>query len=79
MATCALTGKKRLVGNKVSHANNRNKMVQQPNVQRKRIFIPELGRWASLNVSTRALRTIDRIGLLAFARKQGLDIDKLIG
>lgn len=79
MAKCDLTGKKRLVGMNVSHAHNRNKTVQKPNVQRKRIYIPELDRWATLNVSTRALRTIDRMGLAAFARKQGLNLEKLIG
>jgi len=79
MAKCDITGKKRLVGMNVSHAHNRNKTVQKPNIQRKRIFIPELDRWATLNVSTRALRTIDRIGLAAFAQKQGLDLEKLIG
>jgi large subunit ribosomal protein L28 len=79
MAKCELTGKKRLVGMNVSHAHNRNKTVQKPNIQRKRIYIPELNRWASLAVSTRALRTIDRIGLAAFAQKQGLDLAKLIG
>ncbi len=79
MAKCDITGKKRLVGMNVSHAHNRNKTTQQPNVQHKRIFIPELGRWATLNISTRALRTIDRIGLVAFAKKQGLNLEKLIG
>ena len=31
--TCDLTGKRRLVGNKVSHANNKTKMTQKPNLQ----------------------------------------------
>ncbi len=79
MAKCKLTGKKRLVGNNVSHANNRTKTVQEPNVQKKRIFLPERDRWVTLTLSTRAMRTIDRIGLAAYARKQGLDLDKLIG
>ena len=77
MAKCQLTGKKRLVGMNVSHAHNRNKTVQQPNVQKKRYFMPEEGRWITLKVSTRAMRSIDRLGLEAFARKQGIDLNKI--
>jgi len=74
MARCDLTGKKRLVGNNVSHANNRTKRVSQPNVQKKRVFIPEENRWVTLSLSTRALRTIDKIGVSAYARKLGIKI-----
>jgi len=74
---CLLTGKKPLVGNKVSHANNKNKMRQLPNIQKKRVFIPSLGRSVKLQISTSALRTIDKIGVEAFAKKQGIDLSKL--
>jgi large subunit ribosomal protein L28 len=79
MAKCKLTGKRRLVGMNVSHAHNRNKTVQNPNIQKKRIYIPEEARWVTMRISTRALRTIDRIGLLAYARKLGVDLNKLTG
>jgi len=79
MAKCELTGKKRLVIMSLSHAHNRSKKVQNPNIQKKRCYIPEQDRWVTLRVSTRAMRTIDRIGLLAYARKLGVDIDKLAG
>jgi large subunit ribosomal protein L28 len=79
MAKCALTGKKRLVIMAVSHAHNRTKKVQHPNIQKKRCYIPEEDRWVTLKVSTRAIRTIDRIGLLAYARKLGVDLDKIAG
>ncbi len=78
MPKCDLTGKKRLVGNNVSHANNRTKMVQKPNVQKKRLFVPGMDRFVTLSVSTRALRTIDRIGIEAYARKLGIDLNKFI-
>ena len=42
--SCDLTGKRRLVGNKVSHANNKTKMTQKPNLQTKRVFDPETGK-----------------------------------
>jgi len=68
--TCDLTGKRRLVGNKVSHAKNRSKMTQQPNLQTKRVFDPETGQTIKLRLSTRAIRTLDKVGSLSqFLRK----------
>lgn len=67
---CDLTGKRRLVGNKVSHAKNRTKMTQQPNLQTKRVFDPETGKTVKLRLSTSAIRTLDKLGSLsAFKRK----------
>jgi large subunit ribosomal protein L28 len=37
MATCSVCGKKRVIGNNVSHANNRTKRLVMPNLQRIRI------------------------------------------
>lgn len=69
---CDLTGKKRLVGNTVSHAKNRHKTTQGPNLKWKKIFDPETGKTIRLKVSTRALRTLDKVGSLsAFIRKYG--------
>lgn len=59
---CDVTGKSRLVGNLVSHANNHSKMVQRANVQKKRVFVPELGKWVVARVSANGLRTISKIG-----------------
>ncbi len=61
---CDLTGKRRLVGNKVSHAKNRTKMTQKPNIQTKRVFDPESGETIKLKLSTSAIRTLDKIGSL---------------
>lgn len=61
-----------MVGNWVSHANNRNKRRQFPNLQRKRVWIPEEGRWVRLRVSTSALRTMRKNGVLATLREAGL-------
>ena len=67
---CDLTGKRRLVGNKVSHAKNRTKMTQKPNLQTKRIYDPETGETIRLRLSTRAIRTLDKVGSLSkFLRK----------
>jgi large subunit ribosomal protein L28 len=77
MARCKLTGKLPNTANLVSHANNRTKTKQFPNVQSKRIWDAEGGRWVRLSLSTRAIRTLNRMGLQAFAKKSGLDLSKL--
>ena len=40
-------------------------------MQNKRIYVPELKRWVRLKVSTRALRSINRVGLLSYLRAEG--------
>lgn len=69
---CALTGRKRLVGNRVSHANNKTKKYQQLNLKTKRIFDPETGKTVRLKLSVAAIRTLDKVGSLSkFVRKYG--------
>ena len=69
MARSDITGKRRLRARNVSHSNIKTIRWQDVNVQKRRLYVPELGRYVSLKVTTRDLRTIDRIGLLAFAKK----------
>lgn len=69
---CAITGKGPLSGNKVSHAHNKTRRVQRPNIQEKRLFVPELGRTVRIKLSARALRTVDKKGLLRFLKDEGL-------
>ncbi len=69
---CDITGKRPLVGYNVSHAHNKTKKRQLPNLQKKRIYVPELGKSVRIKVSTSALRSIDKMGLTAFLRKNGL-------
>lgn len=76
--TCDLTGKKPLTGNNVSHANNKTKRRQLPNLHKKRIYAEELGRSVTLRVSAAALRTIDKIGLPEYLRKQKLTLKELL-
>jgi large subunit ribosomal protein L28 len=78
MAQCVLTGKKLRVANTVSHANNKTKRKQYPNIQSKRIWVPELGRFVRLDLSTRAIRTVTKLGLAQYAKKLGLDLNKLV-
>jgi large subunit ribosomal protein L28 len=71
---CALTGKRPVAGNTRSHANNKSKRRWQPNLQRKRIWVPELGRHVRLRISTSAIRTLNRKGLMQFLRDEGLTL-----
>ena len=66
---CQITGKKVMVGNNVSHANNRNKRKFYPNLQTKKFFVPETGETIILKVSANALRTIDKKGIAAVLAK----------
>lgn len=74
---CDITGKRPLVGNNVSHAHNKTKKRQLPNLQTKRIYVPELSKSIRIKVSTTALRSIDKMGLTAFLRKNGLTLSDI--
>ena len=60
---CMITGKKPLVGNHVSHANNKTKRRFLPNLQRRKIWVESQNRYVSLRLTTAALRTIDKNGI----------------
>lgn len=60
---CQITGKKGIVGNKVSHSNHKTKRRFNVNLQTKKFFVPETGEWITLKLSTSALRTIAKNGL----------------
>lgn len=69
---CQITGKGPLVGNNVSHAHNRTKRRQLPNLQKKRIYVPELKRFVTLRISARAIKTINKNGAFVTLQKAGL-------
>ncbi|MBX2941406.1 MAG: 50S ribosomal protein L28 [Cyclobacteriaceae bacterium] len=66
---CQITGKRPQTGNNVSHANNRTKRKFYPNLQKKRFFIPEENKWITLKVSTNAIKTINKKGVLAVLKE----------
>ena len=71
---CQVTGKAPMVGNNVSHANNKTKRRFLPNLQRRRFWVEGENRWVSLRLTTNALRTIDKNGIevvLAEMRARG--------
>jgi large subunit ribosomal protein L28 len=71
---CELTGKGVQVGHRVSHSNIKSKHRFLPNLQKKRFWSTELAKFVTLKVSTAAIRTIDKLGLDAFARKNGIKL-----
>ena len=71
---CLFTGKRPNVANKVSHSNRKSKKRQLPNIQAKRLWWSEGERFVRIRVSTRALRTIDKKGLQAYADECGVDL-----
>jgi large subunit ribosomal protein L28 len=74
---CAVTGKRPMVGNRVSHANNKTKRRFMPNLQSRRFFVESENRWISLRLTNAALRTIDKKGIdvvLAELRAKGTHV-----
>ncbi len=59
---CELTGKGRLVGMNVSHANNRTKKTFLPNLQKVTLLSDSLDRSFKLRVSTSGLRSVEHVG-----------------
>ena len=72
---CVVTGKKPMTGNRVSHANNKTKRRFEQNLQSKRLWSPELGRFVRLKVSASGLKNINKRGIdavLGELRRQGI-------
>lgn len=62
---CQLTGAEPKFGKQVSHSHRRSSRRFDPNVQDKRYWLPSEDRYVRLKLSTRAIKTIDRIGIEA--------------
>ena len=71
---CQVTGKRPMVGNNVSHANNRTKRRFLPNLHHHRLWVESEKRYIRLRVTTAGLRKIDKVGIdtvLADLRARG--------
>jgi large subunit ribosomal protein L28 len=60
---CQVTGKKPMVGNNVSHANNKTKRRFLPNLQSRRFWVESENRFIRLRLTTAAIRLIDKNGI----------------
>lgn len=78
---CQITGKRPMVGNNVSHANNKTKRRFLPNLQVHRYWLASQKRWVKLRVSTKGMRMIDRLGgiesekVLSLLKKNGVNLN----
>ena len=73
---CDLSGAKANNGMAVSHSHIRTKKLQQVNLQKRRLWWEEGNRWINLRISTRTLKSIQKVGLGKFAKSQGIDLKK---
>ncbi len=74
---CKITGKVPLTGNKISHANNKTKRRQFPNLKKKKYYIVKEDKWVRIRLSTKAIKILDKVGLSAFLRKKGLKLSDI--
>jgi large subunit ribosomal protein L28 len=74
---CQVTGKKAMVGNTVSHANNKSKRRFEVNLQSKRYWLEDEKRWVRLRLSTSAMKIINRRGIAAVVREMRARGDKV--
>ena len=70
---CEITGKRPLVGNRVSHSNVKSKRRLEVNLRNKRFWFEEEKRWIRLRLSARAMRLIDKLGLAEVVRQLRAD------
>jgi large subunit ribosomal protein L28 len=77
MARSEITGKRRMSGNNVSHSNIKTKRWQKVNVQKRRVWVPEIGRYLTVKLTTSEIRTVDKLGFVAFAKQHGYKIPGL--
>ncbi|MFK4691337.1 50S ribosomal protein L28 [Streptomyces pristinaespiralis] len=76
-AHCMLTGAQPGFGNRISHSHRRTSRRFDPNIQRKRYWLPGDGRHVRLTLSARAVKTVDVIGVeaaVARIRARGVKI-----
>ena len=73
---CEILGTKPLTGNLVSHSMRHTKRRQMPNLQTKRVWVPEEGRFVRMKISARAIKAISLNGasaMIAKAAKKNAD------
>jgi len=74
---CQITGKGPIVGNHVSHANNKTKRRYLPNLQYRKLWVESENRYVKLRLTNAGLRLIDKKGIdvvLAEMRERGVAI-----
>ncbi len=78
MKTCAITKKGSIKGGGYSNRtratqfNPTGKVRKHLNLQKKRIFVPEINKFINIEISTQGMRTMKKRGAYATLRKAGL-------
>ncbi len=72
---CELTGSRANNGMAVSHSHIRTKKLQQVNLQKRRLWWEEGNKWINIRISTKALKSIQKVGLDKFAKSQGVNLN----
>lgn len=73
-----ITATKPIFGQSRSKAFNTSKRQFLPNIQNKRIFVPELDKWIRVKVTAKELKTIDKIGLMEFLKRQEITLNSIM-
>lgn len=77
--TCAITGKKRIYGNNRPFSEKKTRRSWKPNVRTRKIYVPELNRTVRVQLSARAMRTVEKNGgLMPYLRKQGMELKDVV-
>ena len=78
MKICAVTKKSSIVGGGYSNRtratkfNPTGKVRKYPNLQKKKVFVPELNKSVNIEISARGIRTMKKRGVYATLLKAGL-------
>ena len=73
---CERPGAKANNGMAVSHSHIRTKKLQQVNLQKRRLWWQEGKKWINIKISTKALKSIQKVGLDKVAKTNGVDLNK---
>lgn len=73
-----ITQTKPLFGQSRSKAFNTTKRSFQPNMQTKRIFVPELGQFVRVRLTAAELKTVDKVGLREYMKRLGRTVESLL-
>ncbi len=77
MAKCQLTGKGPQFGNSRPWSRKATRRQWQPNVQKFTLYVPELGRRVNVRASAKAMKTVNKIGLMAYLQKNKLSLQDI--
>lgn len=71
---CQISGKQTQTGNNVSHSNRKSRRKYKINLVTKRVYLPDENRYVRLKMSTRMLRTLNKVGVKTLMKKYGQDL-----